>query len=393
MKDIGLSASDEELYSRGLVLPHPMRLKVGVLDRDEDPIGWLTAPASRVKAGGQVAIDTNAAITRQAQLTVADPKGRLDFDPRSPSDEALFIDKLVTIIREDFIAELDDYIPCPVFKGPLGFYDWQGGEVRIEALGMEAWLLEPHAVWESEHYRKGKNVVAAIREFLADAGVSHFDFPSQVRRTFPEPVSVARIEDRWPRAKRWANGINRQLFFDGSMRARLRKFPDEPVIVYRTEGDDDGLKNVFTPPSYRYDPERFRNVIEVLGPEPDSKKKKRIRYVARPEKNDPLSPESLAWNGKPRYLVERIENRHIKRRSDAKEIGDRVLAARLRAALEATFEAVGDPRLEELDVGLLKSDDRRIEFVHREFTVPLSSQGRSAVGVLKRQSIRRGGRR
>ena len=74
------------------------------------------------------------------------------------------------------------------------------------------------------------------------------------------------------------------------------------------------------------------NVWEVFGPDPKGPKKSPHAKVTLPRRH-PLSRERLAWHDKPREVIARIENKHIRTDKDAQKVGAQ---ARDRALRELT---------------------------------------------------------
>lgn len=393
MLDLGLSSSELEAYHRGLVQSHPIRLNVELLDQNEDPIASMTAPASSVMQGSQVVTEVSSDITKQLYLELLDPRGKLNFEPGSPRDDAVWPDQLVSVEREDYIEELGGYVSCPVFCGPITHYDWSEGTARLEASGKEALMLPPAALWKTTTFRKGTKVTTTIERIMRAYGERHFDFPGNLKRTLPEPLSIGRVQPGWPSCQKLARAINRQLFYDGRGYARLRKIPSEPAMVFRTSSTSEHDGNVVGAPNYSFDITRVTNVVEVLGAEPEGKRKKRVRAVARAPRIHPLSPESLARNGEPRFLVKRVENPNLKTTEDAQEAADRHLENGLLAVIDLAFEAFPYPHLEPLDRGVLKDNGRRTEFVLRQWTLGLDAEGTMSPGILRRRRVSKRRRR
>ncbi len=385
MIHLGLDRSERRAYIRALHHSYDVRYRVVLYDADENPVRNFTVPNSLV-LGGAVQVDTDADVTRSLQLVVFDPKNAFALDPDSPGQAKIFADNLVRVVHECYVDDIGDWVECPIFHGPVTSLRRFGAELEISAQGKESLHLAPRLLWKTSTFRKGENTVDTIRTILARSGEERFDIDESAKK-LPNDLSLSRHDEAWKEAKKLAVGMDRQLFFDGRGRVRLRKHSKNPVFTFYLRNIETALPpSVLTRPDVTFD-FGFRNVVEVLGPDP-SGSKTRVRYVARPNPGHPLSPESLAFNGKPRYLVERVENNKVKRTSDAKEIAERMLDDKLKIGVNATFDALTMPFLEELDSIALVLDDERVEFRLRQYTLQLG-QGSMSVGYLRRPEIRR----
>lgn len=392
MIDLGLSNDEQQAYEEDLVKSHSMRVSVSIMDRDEKHRGSLTIAENNLLEG-EVTVDADADITRSLSLTIVDKRNRIDLDPNSPAEEALFLDTFISVEREDYSSTLDGYVSCPVFWGPLTGFERDGHTVTLEGMGKEILALDPHFLFKVKNFRKEVKIRAIIEELLREQGERRFDFPDFDRKIHKN-LSFNRMEEPWRRAKKLSQALNTQLFYDGRGKARLRRHPHDSneMIVFREQDPDksDELANVLQIATLAYDLDRVRNVVEVLGPKPENKNKKRIRYVARPSKRHPLHPDALARNGEPRMMVHRIENQHLKRESEARSIAERALKGKLRASLNVSFTSLPFPHVEERDHASLKRQNGdRISFHLDQFTIPLTADDPMSVGALKHKSWRK----
>lgn len=388
MIETGLTAADRARYLDGLAGSRRMELVVELLDRDEQPHASLTAPESRI-VDGAVHVDATADVTRSLTLTILDPEGRLHLDPSSPSRTALFADQFVRVARRDYIDTLGRYVRCPMFWGPITRFERAGPLVTVEAQGKETLARAPAVIWQAATYRKGAIVVDTIRDILERIGERRFAIPTGTAR-LPRELSLSRHAEPWVEALRLARAVNRQLFYDALGRVRVRQYPRKPVYTFYARAHQPGepRATVLGEPQITYDFAEVRNLVEVLGPEPQGRKP-RLRYVATPARAHPLSPWSLARNGRPRYLVDRVENDKIARLSQARALGDRLLEERLRIALGVDFESLPIPVLEEHDLVAIRTATFTATFRLQRFTLPLTADGTMSVGSLKQQPLRR----
>jgi hypothetical protein len=315
-------------------------------------------------------------------------------------------------------------VDVPVFWGLITGLSQDGNEVTIQAAGKEILGLDPHLLWNTMELHKGRRRIAAIRDVLEAIGETRFDLPDLSAKLL-KPLSLNRHAQPWHVAKAIAGGEDWQLFYDGRGRARVRRWPQNRVYTWRA-GDGGTL---LSRPKIAYDISAVRNLVEVLGPEPKGPPK-RIRAVARARAKHNLSAESLKRNGHPRYMIHVIDSnlakpetewhkaaggnepggppvhggwwgapsgvkhpkrwfewRHsiiVHRKKKAQQVADRQLATRLRGAVEVSYDCLPDPRFEEGDPAAVYIDGGHIEFVLKQFTLPLTADEPMSVGVNRR---------
>lgn len=362
MIDLDLTVKERRAYDRALASSHLSRLRVWMLDQDEKRIGGLTAAASQVLDG---AVQFAWPAPRQLHLRLVDRAGRLEIERDHPSRAAIWPDRFVAVKLGTFVADLDRWVDCPVFWGPITSGRREGPVVEIEALGKDVLGLAPHLLWKNITVEKSTEVTEAIRKLMRAKGERRFDFPELDKRLNKER-SYGRQAEAMKSSRKLARSINRQLFYDGRGRLRLRRAPERVSFTFR--GGEGGT--LLTPPAVSYDFAEARNVVEVLGAKPE-KAKERVRAVASAPRHHPLSKWAMARNDEPRPMVEVVENDAIKRRERAEEVAERTLDNRLRASISVELEALVRPDLEELDVVACSYDGERYEFPMRSWTLPL----------------------
>jgi hypothetical protein len=226
MIPLGISRAERRAFEDKLSEDHRIRVRVRILNRDEKPIASLTAPSSRV-LDGQVLIDTTQDVTRQLNgLTVLDPRGNLVLDRDGPADVPL---SPATMVAVEYGVLVEDWLDVPVFWGPLTRFERSGAEVTIEALGKESLMLPPNVLGAAVTARKGVKVTEAILRVARAAGERRLNIPN-LKARLPEHFSVTGREPAWPRLQQLARSVDRQLFYDGAGRLRLRRLPSDPVF-------------------------------------------------------------------------------------------------------------------------------------------------------------------
>jgi hypothetical protein len=415
---LNVTSAERDAYEAALTATEiEARLDVTIRDRDEKPIGSLTADTNWERANyrgvpgvydGQVDADWEADVTHQAKLTVSDPALRLDFNQDSPAAGALFVDKMVSIEHLLWVPDFARWQPCGIFWGPITRFRHAGYRVEIEAMGKEMLALDPHVLWRTIPLQRGMLVTEAIKRLMRAMGERRFDFP-HIRRKLHKNMTVGKREEVWKVCTRLANSIDCMLFYDGAGRLRLRRHPEDPAFEFH-DGEDGTL---LEHPALTYDIDRVRNIVEVLGAKPE-KGIRRIRAEARAHPSHPLSPEKLARNGEPRKMVQTIENNlaprtrtvsvvvmrkgkkkkiekevaiwesAVRNRKRAKQIAERQLNNLLRAFVDAEYSVLVHPHTELLDVARVRSSTAGT-FSHRlkAYSLPLRAGPGQPIGLTR----------
>lgn len=381
MIHLGLSAAEHRVFHRALAHTHQAATTVTVLDRDEQVI--MDVPL-RVTTGA-VHIDTTQPVNRSLELELAESDQRFHFIPDGAGDFSLFADNYLRVTRSVFVTELDRWVHVPVFTGPITNVAHDQSAVQVTAVGKESLALAPAVAWQPQTEPKGKKVTEAIHDVMAAQGERKFDLPELALR-LRHPVTLGRSSEPWKVARKLANSVDRQLFYDGRGKLRLRAHPG-PHHSFTFSTGDDGT--VLTAPSIKFDSTAMRNTVEALGPKPDGPQK-RLRWVAYPPKSHPLSPWKLARNGEPRFLVETVEMDHAQRLEQVRKRAERELDDLLRVAIEVSFDALPAPHLEPGDVVRLNVDGEMTHFRIKQMSIPLIGSDPQSMGYLRRVSRRKG---
>lgn len=369
MLRLGLTAAELRAYNRGLVQTHERRIEVQVMNLEGHVLRSLTPKV----LDGQVVIDVTQTPTRILTLTFLDPSRSLAFEPDSPSDAPLHRSRMVRVVDSRKVPELDDWVDCPVFTGPLWNFQRNGAEVTITAHGKERQSMG--AKWTIRNFAKKSRKTTMIRTLLTLTGERWLSIPN-LRYTFPNRLTVARMDQPWAKVRRVARSMNRHLFYDGRGWARLRPYPTKPVYTF--------YRALLSEPEIRRDIEGLVNIVWVVGGKPKGQKK-RVQAVARLPRRHPLSPESLGRNDAPLYLPEKVTNPHIKTIAEAKRRAVRIRDDRARVTTEFSFESLPIPHLEEQDMVAVQSDDGRLLVRMRQWTIPLGPDAQPmTVGTLRR---------
>jgi hypothetical protein len=260
---LGLNHDDLRTYQRTLVYTHHRRIHIHILDSNFNQLRSLTPHI----VDGQVTVDVSADTTRMLTLSFLDPNKALAFEPDSPGP-ALWRNRIIRVIYEVRVPDLNQWIECPVFTGPVWDFNRQGALVNITAHGMEQFALGE--AWIPRTYKAKTLRTDALKAIMGHVGEDCHAVPN-LDYKLPHDFHVHRMQHPWHRAQHLAHSMNRYLFYDGHGTLHLRHHNDRPVFTF----DDELL----TPPQFSRTRDKLINTVEVLGKKPKGKKH-RVRAVA-----------------------------------------------------------------------------------------------------------------
>lgn len=401
MFPLGYSGADRHAYHRALADSHSIRTRIQVLTLDHEPIDTLTGDF----LDGQVNVTADGEYTRSLTLAFLDRRRTYDFGIDTPANGAAYLDRMIRAHYEVKVPELSDIIDVPIFTGPVAKPDRAGDEAHVECHGKE--VLAMGAAGEPMTVKKGTPKVVAIRRILRErGGETHFDFPDLNER-LRHPVTLGRSSQPLAAAQRIAASFNdggRQLFWDGSGTCRLRRFPDNPCLTFR----DGNGGMVMGEPQVGFSSENLRNAAWVVGGVPKAKKtdetaakekERGVRHWENLPRKHPLSPwrqgREVDGDIVPRYLLERIENKHIRSDKAAEKRAQALLHRRAKQQVDVAFEVLPAPHLEEEDMIRIDIDGVSVPIRLGDFSIPLKHDQLMSIGVMRRvsQSERRRYRR
>lgn len=356
MLRMGLSAADLRTYNHALLRPHERRITAEIQTLN----GSLLRSLSLQVLDGQVDVDTTAEISRVLDLTFIDPSRSLQFEPDNPGGAPLHRSRRIHVGYSIRVPELEQWVTCPVFTGPIWDFKRQGAEVSITAHGMERQALGNQ--WHPRTFAKKTKKTRALKAIAADVGYTRVNIPD-LNRTFPGRFTVARMDQQWPKMRRVAQSLDRHLFFDGSGVLWARAYPNRPVFTF-----DEAL---LSEPFVLRDVEGLRNIVEVVGAKPKGAKHRVHAVAALPPSND-LSPESLGIDAAhPLYLAERVENGHLKTKADCFAHARRIRDDRVRVTTQLGWDSVPIPHLDEMDWVQVVGSDGTFMARMQKWSIPL----------------------
>jgi hypothetical protein len=328
---------------------------------------------------GQVNVDATAEITRSCTLSLLDPERSMAFDANSPTDGAIYLDRMIQVQYSVRSPTTNQQFTIPVFCGPLTKMSRSDDIVNLEAQGKESLALG--SVWEPRTYTKGWKKVDVIMSILQTrAGETKFAFPDWNVR-LPVNYSIGRLNTPWSAAKHIADGMGMHLFYDGRGVARLQGYGQTSLFHFKT--GDGGT--VMSNPDVAYSTESLKNTVWVRGGVPKGAKKP-IESVRYAPPSHPLSPARLGRNFIPRFLLETIENTSIVSQTEADRVAQMNLDAFLLQEIDVKFDALPVPHLEESDVVRIYTDEFSNAFRLSKYSIPLTSGPLMTVGYLGRVS-------
>lgn len=177
--------------------------------------------------------------TRTAEVTLLDPDRRLKIDYQETASSDIWHSRQIGLFSDVWVPDFDEWIPVPVFRGPIFMPTIRGIEVRVSAYGKEAQHLDPYLLEKAISYSKHMRVDAAIRRLLQDRDESRFRF-DVVHERLHRALVRNPGQEPWKTLHNKAKDIDRQLFFDGEGVAVLRRRPSSPVFRFR-EGENSVL--------------------------------------------------------------------------------------------------------------------------------------------------------
>lgn len=407
MIDLGLSPSELETFEETLLSSHKTDHLVTIHDRNEKRIDTLPIVA------GAIQVDGSQAVSRSLTLTAIDLRGALRFED-SPRHGALYADHFVSVRYGVKVDEWDEYVYVPIFWGPVTGFAQTGSNIEIEAQGKEALLMKPHFAKDNYVLQKGQRLDDAIREVARKQGERRFDLPDisarltdrRVVEPDTEPwrliTSRSKIEKKTHEAreedKKKGDVAGKGDVVTGTQVGGLVNYgPHEWDVFYGGDGrltmrrsnknatwtvkDDQLLSH----PSLSYDDLEVINHVVVTGAKPKGKAKGETAargQVALPRQH-PLSPWKLARNGEPRFKTRWVKAASLKTDRECQQRAREILDKNSKQVLEAEFESLPIPHLEEGDRIKVKGA-QDFEFTLKAFTIPLTPGESMSFGFTKK---------
>jgi hypothetical protein len=369
MYNLGLSTALRAEYEETLSTSHRMRVTLVVRNRDEDVIAAIQPHILT----GSIQVNAESDVRRSLSLTLLDPGHKLAFDSANPSVMALYADNFLEVKYGVYLAESDVWVDVPVFWGTVTGFSRSGPEVSVEAQGKEALGLDPHLVTSGYTLRKGTTVKAAITAVMQRLGEERFSL-GMLSGRLGKSRAVIPKETPWKiiteDLERKASG-NMFVFYNGAGQLTAKNRNASSSWTFTTD-------QLTSQPGFTYDVLSFRNHAEVKGGvKKGSKKIVRGEYSLAP--SHPLSPSSMARNSARRFMSTFEETDSLKTDAACRARARALVEAAAFEGVEASFNCLPIPHMEELDTVTLRTDDYSISFRLRSFTLPLTADSTMSV--------------
>lgn len=344
--DLGsLSRAQRRLYDQTVSGSHHRRVELEIYTRDGDPVRSFT---NRFLSGA-IQGDLTRTPVDLLQVELLDADYDLSW---SHGEHRKF---LARVIDARFVPELDEWVEEEAFTGPFWDFTRDGPVVTLIAQGSERLAMgSVRRVYQKPRKTRATTVIRDLLE-LAGAPTSLLRIP-RLKRTLPERVTVgvrrkgkgrddgkkrprrrvyrATHEDHYVgEVKRIAEAIDRDFFTDGRGRFLLRSPRQRPTLRLTT-------KTILKPVTERRgDDGEVTNTWHILGANPKGPKKRVEVKIGLPRRH-PASAHAQRWHGKRREVIEVVENRQLRNRKAARQLGMRKRDRAMRELVERQVEAL-----------------------------------------------------
>lgn len=424
MVHLGLTKRQTEAFYAALKSSHRIKIKVAIHNSDEEKVNdfdfrWGDTHLLE----GAVQFDTSQDVTRSLSMTFLDPFKRFRWSPDRTSHGTLYSGDFISVkycvhvpydnlqvggssvspktvlgMQPVTSRKRKSWVEIPVFWGPLTAYEANGPEITIEAQGKEALALDPFFMNQGFTLHKHQHTDDAIKEVMRRVGESRFQIPNlpfrlhekRVIHPRSEPWKVIAGGEEDNKSRKVAGLVHRtgkhphHLFFSGDGRLTMRRLNKEPDFTFDST-------TLLSDPDEVWDSLSFINHVVVTGAKPQGKGKKAAKAAVSLRRKHPLSPWSLARNGKPLYRTLFVDAENLKSDRECRQRAHHILNHHSMVGLEASFDALPIPTFEPGDYIRIKVDDLNIKMVLKQWTLPLTSDQGMTVGDNTR--IRTKGRR
>jgi hypothetical protein len=222
-----------------------------------------------------------------------------------------------------------------------------------------------------------------LRMLLRACGEHRFAFGNFADQRLPknfklpkEPESIWSVCNRVVQAVNRDDGVNWRLFYDGAGVLRVENMAhgflfDERVILNE--------------PTTVYDHDRFRNAVIVAVNRGNEARPVKPELVAlRKKSKSGMSPYQLRRNHKKRYIVERIDNPHIRTPKRAREVGRAHLKRLSAETYDVKFDCMPIPIVTPGSHCTLEVDGDRRRFVLSSYSLGITAHDSMSVGYTRR---------
>lgn len=372
MLSLGLSTAEQRLFELSLISGYNLKVTVQVLDLNHKYLTTANLEDGQVNYN----FDTGSS----ASLTLIDPDGMLGFDTTSPSDNALYADRMIRIVYSVWSQLLPKWVDVPLFCGPVTKVRRDDAILSVECMGKEALYTEPNMLWAAKAtYAKGVRLTTMVKDILTRLGETKFDMESLTDTTVTQ-YALTEETVPWPFIRSRIGITTRQVFYDARGYLKIRRAPTQPSFTF-TES------HLTAVPRLDYDHAAVRNTVLLRGGIPTGKAQ--IVAKAYLPSSDPSSPQSLGRNGKPRHLVEVVEDDAILTQALANAGALNTLNNLKTSGVGFDFDSFVIPHLELADWFHLSTRDVSITLRMEQYSIPLRAGNSQSNGTIKKVSANR----
>lgn len=378
----GLDEDEMDAYHRGLSFTHRRRIEVEITTLDGRTVAHLTPEVT----GGQVLVDAEAGddvTSRILEIEFVQRRHML-FEPESSSDMPFHRKYAIRVVDARYIAELERWVECPLFYGPIWDVRRIGATVRVVGHG---WERQAYSVkWNPDTYKKGKSKTDIIKELLTEVGFTQLGGIPDLPATLPEPMTMTKADLIWPACRKLARSMDRHLYFNADGRPRLRQIPDSLAFIF----DE---RHLMAEPEVGREARTTPNVFQVIGARPEGAKR-RVRDVRELDPEHPDSKEELALNEQPYRVLLSERNDAIKTQAEAEARAKRLRDQSERGNTDTQVDVLPFPHFEEMDLAAVRGHVGAERIRLKRFTVPFSLQASPlSINSLRKAGDRGRGRR
>lgn len=377
-----LSAAEKAEYEHRLATGYEMRVTVTILTNEDAPVSivspWVVEGQVNARIPDYDRKAERIEVTRDASLTLLDPDRELGFDSDSPSDGAMYLDRMIGIkygVRCSF-----GWVDVPIFTGPVTSFKRDSELVSITAQGKELFgLSEANA---TRTYKKGTAKNQVFRHLLESSGEdpSLIDVPPE-KTGLVKSFSIAHESHRWFQAYRVARSLGREAYYDGAGHCRTPKLSTSPVWTFR-HGDNGMLLSA---PTIGASIDSLKNAARVVGGSPKGSKKKVVGTAQAPA-SSLLAAAKIGRRGVGRYMLELEEDSALNTKAKVNARAKELLKDSLTQEVTTEFLALPVPHLEPIDLVVVNSPHFAAESRVNRMSIPLTHDGQMTVGFHDRVS-------
>lgn len=349
---------------------HTLNIAVRLLDLNHQYLDDLT---NRFVDGG-ITVDTSQDVSRSLDVTLLDPHRTLQLDPDSPSSTSVYATNMLSIMYIVTDPKSTVQYNIPVFTGPINKPDRDNVFIKLQCLGKESLSLQNS--WWGKTWKKNSLRTDVIRSILVNyMGETKMDLASSKSR-LPRDISINDQTSPWAVAKKIANDMNYNLFYDGRGVAVLRPMSNNVQYTFTDA-------NNASTPQVGYDLSNVVNAARVVGAKPKKAKHNVGATYVAPQAH-PLSPWRLGRGGVPRYLWASLSDTSLKTTGECMARAKQMVNSGLLEAITVSFDAWPVPLLEENDMVRCTAGGSSNTFRLKQFTLPLNAGDDSAIGYVRK---------